>query len=182
MPTEKKIEAVQEIQGWLKDTSIIITTDYSGLPVGEMTELRRALRERGVRYKVVKNTLTYLAADAAGQPLVKDIVQGPTAIAFGYDDPIEPAKALSEFISGRRSALEIRGAIMGGRLLTAAEIDALARLPSKDVLISMLMGGLQGPISGLASVLNGPMSGLARVLQQHSDNLAKQRPAEALEK
>ncbi len=179
MPTEKKIEAVKEIQEWMKDTSIIITTDYSGLPVGEMTDLRRALREKGVRYKVIKNTLTYLAADAAGQPLVKDIVQGPTAIAFGYDDPIGPAKALSEFISNNRSALEIRGAIMDGRLLTAAEIDALAKLPSKDVLIAMLMGQLQGPIAGLANVLNGPLSGLARVLQQHSDNLAQPSPAES---
>ena len=179
MPTEKKEEAVREIQGWLKDTSIIITTDYTGLHVGEMTNLRRVLRERGVRYKVVKNTLTYLAADAAGQPLVKEIVQGPTAIAFGYDDPIEPAKALSEFISSNRSALEIRGAIMDGRLLTIAEIDALAKLPSKDVLIAMLMGQLQGPIANLANVLNGPISGFARVLRQHSDNLAEQSPVEA---
>ena len=179
MPTEKKVQAVKEIQGWLKDTSIIITTNYSGIPVSEMTNLRRALREKGVRYKVVKNTLTYLAADAAGQPLVKEIVQGPTAIAFGYDDPIAPAKALSEFISSNRSALEIRGALMDGRLLTAAEIDALAKLPSKDVLIAMLMGQLQGPIAGLAHVLNGPVSGLARVLQQHSDNLAQGSPAEA---
>lgn len=179
MPTEKKVEAVKEIQGWLKDTSIIITTNYSGLAVGEMTALRRVLRESGVRYKVVKNTLTYLAADAAGQPLVKDIVQGPTAIAFGYDDPIEPARALSEYISNNRSALEIRGAIMDGRLLTVAEIDALAKLPSKDVLIARLMGQLQGPVAGLARVLNGPLSGLARVLQQHSDNLAEESPAEA---
>ena len=179
MPTEKKEEAVREIQGWLKDTSIIITTDYTGMHVGEMTNLRRVLRERGVRYKVVKNTLTYLAADAAGQPLVKEIVQGPTAIAFGYDDPIEPAKALSEFISSTRSALEIRGAIMDGRLLTIAEIDALGKLPSKDVLIAMLMGQLQGPIANLANVLNGPISGFARVLQQHSDNLVEQSPVEA---
>ena len=179
MPTEKKAEAVREIQEWLKDTSIIITTNYSGLPVGEMTALRRVMRENDVRYKVVKNTLTYLAADAANQPLLKEIVQGPTAIAFGYDDPIGPAKALSEFISNNRSALEIRGAIMDGRLLTAAEIDALAKLPSKDGLIAMLMGQLQGPIAGLAYVLNGPVSGLARVLQQHSENLAQDSPAEA---
>ena len=178
MPTEKKIEAVKEIQEWMKDTSIIITTNYSGMAVGQMTALRRVMRESDVRYKVVKNTLTYLAADAANQPLLKEIVQGPTAIAFGYADPIEPARALSEYITSSRSALEILGALMDGRLLTAAEIDVLAKLPSKDVLIAQLMGQLQGPVAGLARVLSGPLTGFARVLQQHSENLAQQGSVE----
>ena len=178
MPTEKKIEAVKEIQEWMKDTSIIITTNYSGMAVGQMTALRRVMRESDVRYKVVKNTLTYLAADAANQPLLKEIVQGPTAIAFGYADPIEPARALSEYITSSRSALEILGALMDGRLLTAAEIDVLAKLPSKDVLIAQLMGQLQGPVAGLARVLSGPLTGFARVLQQHLENLAQQGSVE----
>ena len=167
MPTEKKTRKVDEIREWMEQCTIAISADYSGLRVGQMTDLRRALRERDVQFRVVKNSLALLAADAAGRPELKEIIEGPTGIAFGYGDATEPAKALTEFIRGTRSALRIKAGVVGERTLTAAEVNTLASLPSREVLLSQLLGGLQSPVTGLVQVLNGPVAGLVRVLQRH---------------
>ena len=166
MPTEKKVKRVDQVRQWLEGCTIAISTDYTGLPANGMMELRRALRERGVEFHVVKNSLTYLAADAAGMPWLKDIVQGSTGLAFGYGDPTEPARALSDFIRSTRSALTIRGAVLGERHLSADEVESLAALPPKEVLIARLAGQLNAPISRLAHVLGSPAAGLATVLQR----------------
>ena len=177
MPTDRKVKAVQDMKEWLDGATIVISTSYTGLSVTDMTALRRALREKEVRYKVVKNTLAYIAADNAGQPELKEIIQGPSAIAFGYGEPTDPAKALSQFIRETRSRLEIRGAVLDGRVLDAAQVERLASLPGKDELVALLLSRMQSPISGLVNVLNGPIAGLARVLQGRIDNLQEQ-PAE----
>ncbi len=157
---------------WLDGATIVISTNYVGMPVTDITNLRRVLREKEVRYKVVKNTLAYIAAENAGQPQLKEIIQGPSAIAFGYGEPTDPAKALREFIRGAPSSpLQIRGALLDGRVLDAAQVEQLANLPSKDELVAQMLARMQSPISGLVNVLNGPISGLARVLQGHIDNL-----------
>ena len=172
MPTEAKIKKVEEIKDLLERSTILISTDYTGMGVDSMTALRRALRGKGVGYRIVKNTLTYLAADAAGMPGVKEIVRGPTGIAFSYGDPIEPAKAISEFVRTTRLPLQVRGAVMGGQTLTAAQVEDLARLPSKDELIARLMAQVQAPITRLVYVLSAPISALARVLQRGAESLA----------
>jgi large subunit ribosomal protein L10 len=172
MPTEEKIKKVEEIKDLLEKSTILISTDFTGMGADSMTALRRALRERGVGYRIVKNTLTYLAADAAGMPGVKEIVQGQTGIAFGYGDPIEPAKAISEFVRTTRLPLQVKGAVMAGQTLTAAQVEDLARLPSKDELIAKLMAQIQAPITGLVYVLSAPISALARVLQRGAESLA----------
>ena len=177
MPTERKVQAVQDMQEWLDGATIVISTDYAGLPVTDMTALRRALREKDVRYKVVKNTLAYIAADNVGKPELKEIIQGPSAIAFGYGEPTDPAKALADFIRETRSPLEIRGAVLDGRVLDSEQVQQLANLPSKDELISQMLARMQSPISGLVNVLNGPIAGLARVLQGRIDQIQEQ-PAE----
>ena len=177
MPTDKKVQAVQDMTEWLDGATIVISTSYTGLPVTDMTALRRALREKEVRYKVVKNTLAYIAADKVGKPELKDIIQGPSAIAFGYGEPTDPAKALSQFIRETRSPLEIRGAVLDGRVLDTAQVEQLASLPSKDELVAQMLARMQSPISGLVNVLNGPIAGLARVLQGHIDQIQEQ-PAE----
>ena len=102
-------------------------------------------------------------------PGVKEVVQGPTGIAFGYDDPIEPARAISEFVKTPRLPLQVRGAVMGDQTLTPAQVENLAQLPSKDQLISKLMAQIQGPITGLVYVLNAPIAALARVLQRAAE-------------
>lgn len=171
MPTQAKEDAVSELAEKFGRSSIVITTDYSGLPVGEMTALRRALREAGVEYRVVKNTLAYLAADAAGRPAIKEAIEGPTGIALGYGEPTEPAKALSGFIRSARSELKVRGGELDGKTLTEAEVNRLAAMPARDELIAQLLMRMNGPIAGLVNVLNGPIAGLARVLQGRVDKL-----------
>lgn len=177
MPTDRKVNAVQDMTEWLDGTTILISTSYAGLPVTDMTALRRALRENDVQYKVVKNTLAYIAADNAGKPELKEIIQGPTAIAFGYGEPTDPAKALSNFIRETRIPLEIRGAVLDGRVLDSAQVEQLASLPGKDELIAQMLSRMQSPIAGLVNVLNGPIAGLARVLQGRVDQIQEQ-PAE----
>jgi len=167
VPTEQKVKDVEEIQKLLESCTSAISADYTGLKVDAMTALRRALRQRGVTFRVVKNTISYLAADAAGKPAVKEIVQGPTGIAFGFEDPVEPAKALTDFMTSTRSPLKIRGGLLGDRALSAEEVASLAALPSKDQLISNLLGRLQAPITSLAYVLSAPVASLARVIQRH---------------
>lgn len=167
MPTERKKEQVDEIAKLIEEATVAISTDYSGMSVDEMNDLRRAMREHGVTYRIVKNRLTELAADAAGKPEIKEIVQGPTGIAFGFGDPVEPARALADFLrANARATLKVRAGVMGDRPLSESDVQHLASLPSRDQLIAQLMGQLQGPISGLAYVLNAPVNGLARVLQR----------------
>lgn len=169
MPTEAKASQVQELKELFESSTVAISADFTGMGVGAMTELRRALREHGVRFRVVKNRLAYLAADAAQKPIIKEIVEGPTGIAFGFGDPVEPAKALTQFIRATRSTLEIKGAVLGDKRLSAAEVDALAALPPRDQLIARLIGQIQAPISGLVYVLNATPSALARVLQRAAE-------------
>ena len=167
MPAEKKIKQIELIKGKLSKCTIAISTDYRGLSVNDMTNLRRTLRDIGVEYRVVKNTLTYRAADELSMPEVKEIVRESTGIAFGYDDPVQVAKALDDFIRSSRLPLNIRGAILDHEVLTADRVTALAKIPSKDVLIAQLMGQIKSPISGLVIALNGVVTGLVTVLQRH---------------
>jgi large subunit ribosomal protein L10 len=178
LPTDKKRELVAEIRRLLEGSTVAISADYTGMSVPAMTGLRRALRESNVEFHVVKNRLTYLAADQAGKPLVKGIVEGPTGIAFGFDDPVAPAKAMVEYIRANRSPLKIRGAVVGDRQLTPEEVSALALLPSRDELIARLMAQLQSPITRLAGALNAPLAGLVTVLHRASES-ASETPAEA---
>ena len=174
MPTQAKVDAVDVLAEKFGSSTIIITTDYSGLPVGDMTDLRRALREAGVEYRIIKNTLAYLAADKAGKPAIRDVIAGPTGIAFGYGEPTEPARALSGFIRSTRSPLKIQGGELDGRALSGEEVERLASLPTREQLIAMLLMTMNGPMGGLVNVLNGPIAGLTRVLQGHVDNLQQQ--------
>ena len=162
--------------------SIAVATDYTGLTVNTMTDLRHKMRGGDIEYMVVKNNLTYLAAEAAGKPEVKDIVQGPTALALGYGDPVAVAKALEEYIRVNRSQLAIRGAVLENRALSSAEVTRLASLPPKEVLLAQLLGQIQSPLArlagqlrapmvGLVTVLNGPLGSLSILLQRRADQL-----------
>ena len=177
MPTELKEQKVAELAELFSNSSILITADYSGLPVGQMNEMRRALQAEGVKFRVIKNSLALLAADASGKPALKEVIEGQTGIAFGDGEPTVPAKALSDYIRRSRSALKILGAEFEGQALNPQQITQLATLPSKDQLVSLLLARMKSPMSGLVNVLNGPLGGLARVLKQHADNLAQETAA-----
>lgn len=177
MPTARKEQQVTALQKRISESTIAIATDYTGMSVSDMTDLRKSLRGQGVDFRIVKNTLTYIAADTAGRPLFKEIVQGPTGVAFGYGEVVEPAKALTDFIRENRSVLKVRGALMGDRTLSATEVEALGKLPSKDELIARLAGQLQGGIAGLVYVLSAPITGLVTVLKRHAETLEESSTA-----
>ena len=172
LPTQAKIDKVSELKDKLERSSIALATTCTNLDVNEMNELRKRTREAGVEFVVIKNTLMHLAADAASKPQVKEIVQGPTAIAFGYDEPVDVAKALHEYITSTRSELSIQGAVIGdGPVLPAADVIRLAGLPPKPQLIAQLLGQVQAPIYGLLNILNGPLWNLGGLLQARIQQL-----------
>ena len=182
MPTQDKIDRVAVLKDKLERCSIALAADYTGIRVNEMTELRRQMRAAGVEFTIVKNTLMYLASDDAQKPQVKDIVQGPTAIALGYDDPLDVAKALADYIRTSRSTLTIRGAVLGdGPVMPPAEVNRLAALPPKPQLLATLMGQLQAPIQRLVTVLNGPLQNLEGLFQARIRQLESSGPSESSE-
>ncbi len=164
MRKEEKREAVEELAGKLSRCTIAITTDYRGLSVAEMTELRRQLRQRGVEYRVIKNTLARLAAEQAGKEGIINVIEGPTAIAFSYSDITEPAKALIDHIRTAKSELRIRGGLLDQRVLSASEVTTLATLPPREDLIAKMLAVMQGTVFSLVQVLNANVAGFLGVL------------------
>jgi len=171
MRKEEKREAVRELAQKLSGCDVAITTDYRGLSVAEMTELRRRLRQGGIEYRVIKNTLARFAAEQAGKEGLTSIIEGPTAIAFGHGDVAAPAKALVDYIRSSRSELKIRGGLLDRRVLSAAEVTTLAALPPKEELIAKLLAGMQGTILALVNVLNANITGLLGLLIARSKQL-----------
>ena len=178
MPTERKIRQVAYIQDRLSRCTVAVTTRNNGISVAQVNELRRKLRGAEVEYLVVKNNLAAIAADNAGKPGLRDILQGPTAIAFGYGEVVDPAKTLHEEIRSASLPIELLGAIIDGQTLDAAAVRELAVLPPKPILITKVMGGMLGPLYGLSYVLNYHISGLARALDGIRQQMeAAQAPA-----
>jgi len=171
MRIDEKKEVVEELAAKLSRCNIAITTDYRGLPVAEMTELRRRLRQREIEYRVVKNTMVRFAAEKAEKSEFTSIVEGPIAIAFGYGDITDPAKALIDYIRSSGSGLKIIGGLLDQRVLSASEIANLANLPPKEVLVSKLLGGMKGPIIGLVNVLNANIADFLYVLNARMKQL-----------
>jgi len=165
MLRERKDQIINELADSLSRCSIAIATDYRGLSAKEMVQLRRRLTELGVEYRVVKNTLTRFAVEKAGRKQLEALLAGPLAIAFGYDDVIRPAQALSEHIRSFGSVLQIKGGVMGDRLLTPEDISTIAATPPRDVLISQLVGQLEAPLRALHNVLSAPLQGFLNVIQ-----------------
>ncbi|WP_077210464.1 50S ribosomal protein L10 [Bacillus dakarensis] len=146
---ELKKQVVEEIADKLKNSVSTIVVDYRGLNVAEVTELRKQLREAGVEFKVYKNSLTRRASEAAELAGLNDALTGPNAIAFSTEDVVAPAKILNEF-SKKNEALEIKAGVIEGNIVSVEEIKALADLPSREGLLSMLLSVLQAPIRNLA--------------------------------
>ncbi|MBI4299785.1 MAG: 50S ribosomal protein L10 [Chloroflexi bacterium] len=164
MPTAKKAQTIEELTELLARSAIAITTDYRGLTVSQMTQLRRRLRESGAEYHVVKNSLARLAAEKVGKSGLAQVIQGPTALAIGFGDVAAPAKTLAEFTRTTRLDLPIRGALLGDSVLSGPDVSRLATLPPREVIIGQVLGGLKSPLYGLANVLAAPMRGLVNVL------------------
>jgi len=135
-------------------SKVVILTDYKGLDVASMNALRRKLKEADIEYKVVKNSLLVRASEGTDAALISDFFEGPSAVALSYDDPVAPAKILSEFAEDNKK-LELKIGVMNGRALDLAAIKALSNLPSREVLLGKLLSAMSGVPTGLVRTLNG---------------------------
>ena len=168
MNRDQKAAVIDEVAGQIKEADAVFAVDYRGISVPQAAELRTKLREADASFRIVKNTLTERAADQAGAEGLKELLQGPTAMTFVRGDAAAAAKALRDF---RRATqlLEFKGGWMNGEALTPEAIDAIAQLPSREVLYGRLVGMVASPLTGLASAMGGLIGGLARQLQAMAD-------------
>ena len=172
MKREHKEEVVDELTQRLKAAETLLVADYRGLTMPQIDELRSRLLESGARFTVVKNTLTRRAAEAAGADALLALLDGPSAIAFleTDGDMVAAAKALAD--SARETnVLEIRGGVMQGRTLTAAEVESLAKLPPEDVLRGQVLGAIVAPLTALAGLLNAPLQNLVGLIDARIEQL-----------
>ena len=165
MATEKKVKIVEELQKTFDKTTVGIVTDYRGLTTAESNEIRKRLRAAKGEYKVVKNSLAQIAAKNAGMEHSADTLKGPVGLALGYGEAPAVAKAITEYIRGSKTTLSIKGGFLPDKVLSAREIESLAKLPSREILLSHVMAGLQSPIYGLVNVLAAPLRDMMGVLQ-----------------
>ena len=170
MPKEEKVQEVARLAEMLEKGRLALFTDFRGMHSQEMTELRRRLREKGVDYRVIKNTLMALALDKAGKGEGKVLLQGPTAVAVGYGEEVETARIFAEFLRQSKT-LKLRGALLVDRVLRSEEVLALAALPPREVLLSKVLGTMHSPLARLLGVLQAPMAGLLLVLQARSKQI-----------
>jgi large subunit ribosomal protein L10 len=171
MNRDQKAAVVEEVAAQIQESEAVFAVDYRGISVPQAAELRVKLNEAGARFRVVKNTLTLLAADRAGADSLKEVLDGPTAFTFVTaedGDVALAAKALAQF-KREHELLEFKGGVMGGEVLTAEQIGEIARLPAKDVLHGQLVGVIASPITGLVRGLNALIAGLAIQLQKIAD-------------
>ncbi len=162
---EVKKQIVQEISQKMANSKSVILADYRGLKVGEETQLRRELRQAGVEYRVIKNTLATLAVRELGLTELEPHLKGPTAIAFGFDDPVSPAKLLTNFAKTNKK-IKIKVGVVEGKIINLDEVKALAELPPREILLTQVAGALQSPIYSWVSLLQAPIRNLANVLDQ----------------
>lgn len=168
MKIEEKKQIVDDLHEKLSRSKVVIVTDFKGLDVTGITELRRKLREAQIEYQVVKNTLLVRASEETDVALIKDSFKGPSAIALSYDDPVLPAKVLTEFAKDNKN-LEIKAGVLDGKVLDQAAIRSLSALPSREVLIGQALSVMIGVPTGLARALNDVPRRLMNVLQAISD-------------
>jgi len=161
----EKEAVVKELTDKFSSAKSLVITDYLGLNVAEMTELRSKLREAGVEFKVVKNTLATIAANDVEMEEMTDYFSGPTAIAFGEDDAVSPAKVLVEFAKDHE-VLEIKAGLLNGEIISKEKVESLAEIPSREELLAKAFASMKAPLSGLVNVLQGNIRGLVQVLNQ----------------
>jgi len=161
---KKKTQVVDSVADKISRSSIVLVTDYRGLTVADMTQLRRKLREQKVEYLVVKNTLATLAARKVKKTSLEELLVGPTAIAFSYGEVVPTVKSILDYVKTSKTTMRIKGGLLGARVLNAAELSTLATMPPKEVLVAKMLGNLQAPLYGLMYTLSANLRGLMTVL------------------
>lgn len=168
MKLEEKQQITKDLHDRFARSAIIVVTDYQGLDVASISDLRRKLRESNIEYQVVKNTLLVRAAEGTEVALIKDHFKGPSAVAISYDDPVAPAKVLSQFAKDNNK-LEIKVGILNGKVLDNQAIKALATLPSREVLLAQFLSALNAVPTSIVRVLAEIPRGLVNVLTAIKD-------------
>jgi large subunit ribosomal protein L10 len=174
MPTQAKAAVIDEITERFQNSSAAVLTEYRGLTVAQLTQLRRSLGE-GSSYAVVKNTLTKRAADAVGFSDLAPLLNGPTAIAFIEGDPVEAAKAIRDFAKAN-PMLVVKGGVVEGRTVDAREVTRLADVESREVLLSKLAGAMKGNLTKAAGLFQAPLSQMARLAAALQEKKAADAP------
>jgi len=165
---DAKVVEVAEIKQKLDRASGVVIVESVGMNVLEVTDLRNQLRKANVEYRVLKNTLVNRAADELSIEGLEPFLKGPTAIAFGYDDPTQPAKVLTEYMK-KVSKIQIKCGLVSKKFVKANDVEALAKIPSKEVLIAKMLGTMNAPITNFVGILNGPARALVCALKAVQD-------------
>lgn len=176
MPTPQKAAVIEQTRQSLENAQGVVLADYRGITVQQFGKLRAQLRKSGVTLTVIKNTLIQRAANEAGIEGLDPYLKGPTAVAVSYDDPVAPAKMMSLAARELRK-IEIKAGILGKQAIDARSVRELSDLPSREVLLSKVVGTFNAPIQQLAWVLNAPLGNLARVLDQVRIQKEQENPA-----
>jgi len=171
MPRAEKVEQVELLTERLKSARVAVLTDYRGLTVGQLQDLRSRLRAHDVEYRVVKNTLARRAAVEAGHPDFQEQLKGPVAIAFGGEDVGAPARLLAEFVRQTRLRLDIVGGLVEGRVMAPEQVRQVADLPPREILLAQLLGTLQSPIAQLVATIQAPVQQLLGLLEAYREKL-----------
>lgn len=171
LPRDEKVQQVEQMRQHIDESGALILTDYRGLSVSAITDLRRKLRQAGAEYKVVKNTLFRLAAENLMEQGMGEMLEGPTAVAFVQDEPVAPAKTIVDFMVEHKT-LQLKGGYFEGRVLDADQMKALSKIPPKEILLAQAVGAIQSPLAGLVGTMQGLLSGLVYTLQAISEKKA----------
>jgi large subunit ribosomal protein L7/L12 len=171
MKKEAKVTAIAELAEKFGRARLAILTECVGLPVNQVTELRKQLRGVKAEYRIIKNTLAARAAEGTVLAGLKAHLKGPTGVVIGYDDPVLPTKILRDFIGAekREEKIRITAGVLEGKILQPDELTAVAKLPQKEVLVAMLLSAMQGPIRGVVYTLNAVLSKFVRVIAAIQD-------------
>lgn len=172
-PRQEKVAVVDELKEHFQNSGAVVVTEYRGLSVSAMAKLRSGLRSSDAQLKIFKNTLARLAANETGNTSINDLLVGPTALAFVKGDSVGAAKALKDF-SKEHPALLIKGGLLGGKALSPSDIDALAALPSREVLLARFAGGLAAPMTQMAGLLQALPRNFAYGLKALADKKAQE--------
>ena len=168
---QEKEQILQEYSDKLQRAQVLIWADYRGTTVAQVQDFRRQLRPVGAEAMIVKNTLMRLALERADLPVPSDIMAGPSAVTFVYDDVAVATKVVTGFASANDRVFHIKGGMAGGKIIGVEQVTTLTTLPSREVLLSRVLGGIQSPISGFVGTLAAVMRGFMTVLNARAEQL-----------
>lgn len=176
MPTAEKAKAIEQAKEWYQRSKGVVFTDYRGLKVKEMQALRSNLRAKGGELHVIKNTLFRIAAGADTDQLPAEFHNGPTAIAFFFENETECAKVLFDYAKANKS-FEVKGGFIAGKTFSTTQVEAFSKLPSREVLLAQVIGAIAAPLSNLVGVIEALYADPIRVIGAVADKVAKESPA-----